>query len=100
MNVNIKTVHFSISDKLEEFTTKKVSKITAKHEDIVSTDVILKLIKPETQENKEVEIRIAVPGVEFFAKKVADTFEEAIDLTLEAVKKQLAKRKEKIQAHK
>lgn len=100
MNINIKTVHFSISEQLEEFTNKKVSKITAKHEDIVSTDVILKVTKPESQDNKEAEIRITVPGNEFFAKKVADTFEEAIDTTLVAIKKQLSKRKEKIQSHK
>lgn len=95
MDVKIKTLHFSISEKLEEFTTKKVSKVIAKRDDIVSTDVIMKVIKPESTKNKEVEIRIAIPGNEFFAKKTADTFEEAVDVSLEAVKKQLEKQKVK-----
>ena len=95
MDVKIKTLHFSISEKLEEFAIKKVSKVIAKRDDVVSTDVILKVNKPESNKNKEAEIRIAIPGVELFAKKTADTFEEAIDLTLEALKKQLEKQKEK-----
>lgn len=95
MDVNIKTLHFSISEQLEEFTRKKVSKIIAKRDDIVSTDVKMKVMKPESIMNKEVEIRIAVPGVELFAKKMADTFEEAVDLAVEAIKKQLEKHKEK-----
>lgn len=95
MDVKIKTLHFSISEQLEEFTTKKVSKVIAKRDDVVSTDVILKVTKPESNNNKEAEIRIAIPGVELFAKKTADTFEEAIDTTLVAIKKQLEKQKEK-----
>lgn len=95
MDVKITTLHFSISEKLEEFATKKVSKIIAKRDDVVSTDVILKVTKPESKNNKEAEIRIAIPGVDLFAKKTADTFEEAIDTALEAIKKQLEKQKEK-----
>jgi len=95
MDVKIKTLHFSISERLEEFTTKKVSKVIAKRDDVVSADVTLKVTKPESINNKEAEIRIAIPGTEVFAKKTADTFEEAIDVALEAIKKQLAKQKEK-----
>ncbi len=97
MDVTIKTVHFSISEKLGNFTTKKVSKAVTKYDDIVSTNVIMKLIKPETNNNKEVEIRIALPGAELFAKKTADSFEEAVDLSIDAVKKQLIRHKEKQQ---
>ncbi len=98
MDVTIKTVHFSISEKLEEFTTKKVSKAIAKHDEVVSANVIMKLTKPETNNNKEVEIIFSVKGSELFAKKSADTFEEAVDLSLDAVKKQLLKYKDKLQA--
>lgn len=96
MDVNIKNVHFSMSEQLKNFTEKKVSKAIAKYDDVVSTNVIMKLIKPETNTNKEVEIRINVPGSELFAKKAADSFEEAVDLTIEAIKRQLARRKEKL----
>ena len=36
-----------------------------------------------------------VPNGEFYANKVCDTFEEAVDLCLEALEKQLVKYKEK-----
>lgn len=100
MDVKIKALHFSISEKLEKFTTKKVSKVIAKYDDIVSANVILKVIKPESNNNKEVEIHLIAPGNELFAKKTASTFEEAIDLTIEAIKRQLEKQKFKTQNYK
>ena len=46
--------------------------------------------------NKEAVIKVTVPQHEdLVANKIADTFEEAIDLTLEALDRQLEKRKEK-----
>lgn len=96
MDVNITTVHFSISEDLENFTQKKIAKAIAKHDDVVSANVTMKLTKPETINNKEAEIRVNVPGAELFAKKAADTFEEAVDVSLEAIKRQLQRRKEKL----
>ena len=51
--------------------------------------------RPETATNKEAEIKISIPGVEFFASKTCDTFEEAVDLTVDALEKQIRKHKEK-----
>lgn len=99
MNITIETVHFSISEQLQEFTTKKATKAFGKYESIISTDVMLKVVKPEARNNKEAEIRVTLPGVELFAKKTADSFEEAIDNALDAVNKQIKKHKEKAQAH-
>ena len=52
-------------------------------------------VKPEVAENKEAGIKILIPNGEFYASKVCDTFEEAIDLDVEALVKQLVKYKEK-----
>jgi ribosome-associated translation inhibitor RaiA len=58
--------------------------------------VNLRLIKPETALNKEAGIKLTVPGTpDLFASKTADSFEEAIDLALEALEKQLEKNKDK-----
>ena len=65
------------------------------HDDILNVDVYLKVVKPETALNKEVQIKIAVPNVEFFASKICDSFEEATDLSVDALDKQLKKHKEK-----
>ena len=51
--------------------------------------------KPETAENKEAGVKVLVPNGEFYASKICDTFEEAIDVSVEALGKQLVKYKEK-----
>lgn len=56
----------------------------------------LKVVKPETAMNKEASIKLTVPNSEdLFASKVADTFEEAVDLAIDALDRQLVKLKEK-----
>ncbi len=42
-----------------------------------------------------VDIRVKIKGNDAIASKAAKTFEEATDLTIEALKKQLVKSKEK-----
>jgi ribosomal subunit interface protein len=95
MDVKIQSIHFDASEKLELFVTKKVSKLEKFYEDILSADVSLKLIKPEAAQNKEVSISLKIKNGDRFAEKCADTFEEAVDGCVEALEKQLIKRKEK-----
>ncbi len=97
MNIKINDVHFTADQKLVEFVTKKVSKLDNFYEGIISAEIIMKVVKPESAKNKEVELKLSIPSTRdyLFAKKQADTFEEATDITVEAVKKQLKKIKEK-----
>ena len=96
MEVRIQAIHFEISERLESFITKKIDKLVRRNENVVGADVNLRVIKPETAMNKEVIIKIAVPQHEdVVATKVADSFEEAVDLALEAIDRQLEKLKKK-----
>ena len=96
MDVNIQAIHFEIADRLVEFINKKVDRIARRYPSIAKVDVNLKVVKPETAMNKEVVVKVAVPQHdETVATKVADSFEEALDLALEAVERQLEKTKEK-----
>lgn len=96
MEVNIKAIHFDISEKLVAFTNKKIDKLTRRFEVINTVEVNLRLIKPETAMNKEAGILLVVPGSpDLFASKTADTFEEAIDLAISALEPQLEKFKDK-----
>ena len=93
MNVRIKAIHFEIADRLVNFINKKTERIGRRNPEIDTFDVNLNLIKPETALNKEVTIRVAIPqNGEIVASKTADTFEEAFDVAVEAVEKQLEKR--------
>lgn len=96
MEAQIKAIHFDISDKLVAFINKKIEKLTRRFDAIGGVDVTLTLVKPETARNKEAGIKLTVPGsADLFASKTADTFEEAIDLSLEALEPQLEKVKAK-----
>lgn len=95
MQVRIQSVHFDATEKLQQFIEKKVTKLERIYDDLSTAEVVLSVVKPETAENKEAKITLLAPNAEFFASKVCDTFEEAIDLCVEALEKQVKKAKEK-----
>lgn len=97
MEVKINSVHFNPDQRLLDFVNKKVNKLDTFFEGIISAEVTLKVDKPETTNNKISELKISIPSNGYlFAKKQADTFEEATDLAIDAVRKQLDKFKDKL----
>ena len=97
MEVKINSVHFTPDQKLVDFVNKKVNKLETFFDGIINAEVTLKIDKPETSNNKISELKLSIPtNKDIFAKKQADTFEEATDLAIDAVKKQLDKFKEKL----
>lgn len=96
MEIKVKAIHFDITDKLEGFVMKKIDKLARRYDSISDVEVNLTLVKPETAKNKEAGVKVSVPNAaDMFASKTADTFEEAFDLALEAVERQLEKTKSK-----
>ena len=95
MNIKIQSVHFDATEKLEQFIRQKVGKLDQYFDGILNAEVTLKLDKPESPENKIAEVTLIIPKSNLFAKKQNATFEEAVDLACEALRKQLVKRKEK-----
>ncbi|MDR0939574.1 MAG: ribosome-associated translation inhibitor RaiA [Mediterranea sp.] len=98
MEIRVQSIHFDATEQLQAFIQKKVTKLERFYEDITRAEVSLKVTKPETAANKEAGIKLLVPNGELYASKVCDTFEEAIDLDVEALEKQLIKYKEKLRS--
>lgn len=97
MDIRIQAIHFDASQKLVDFINRKAERLTRRFVTVSLVDVTLKVVKPETAMNKQAIIKITAPQQEeVVADKTADTFEEAIDLALEAAERQL----EKIKARK
>ena len=96
MKVSISSLHFKADIKLEEFIKEKVSKFPTLFDGVLGCDVILKLDQASNNENKIAEIRVLIPGNDLFAKKQAKSFEEAIDNSVDALKRQIKRRKEKL----
>lgn len=96
MNVRIQAIHFEISDRLTDFINKKAARLTRHFPDITDFDVTLKVVKPETAMNKQVIVKLTQPqSADMVADKTADSFEEAFDVCLEALERQLEKAKNK-----
>jgi len=96
MTVKIQSVHFDADKKLLAFVEERVDKLTHFYDGIINSEVILKIDKGDTVENKIAEIKLHIAGNDLFAKKQCKSFEEAVDMSIDALKTQVKKHKEKI----
>ena len=96
MKVKIQSLHFDADSKLLDFIEERVEKLTHYYDGIIKSEVILKLDKSNVSENKIAEIKIHIRGNDLFAKKQCKSFEEAIDSSIDALKTQVRKHKEKV----
>jgi putative sigma-54 modulation protein len=96
MNVQIHSVRFDADKKLIEFVNQRLIKLSQFGENIVSAEVYLRLDNDQERENKVSEIKLEYPRGPLFARKQSKTFEEATDLAVDALKKQITKHKEKM----
>jgi putative sigma-54 modulation protein len=95
MQININAVRFKADKQLEKFITGKLEKVGKFNENVIGGEVTLKLENTDKPENKIVEIRLKVRGNDLISSKQCKTFEEATDLAIEALHKQLKKVKDK-----
>ena len=56
MEIRIQDVHLDATEALKSFIQKKVSKLDQYYDGILSAEVTLKVVKPETAANKEAQI--------------------------------------------
>ena len=64
MDINIKAIHFDITEKLTAFINKKVERIVRRFPSVSTVDISLKVVKPETALNKQAIVRLTVPQLE------------------------------------
>ena len=64
MDVRIQAIHFDIAEKLTSFINRKAERLARRNPDITIVDVTLKVVKPETANNKEALIKVTVPQQE------------------------------------
>ena len=96
MNVKIQSVKFDADQKLVDFIQLKLSKIGRFADNILSADVTLKIDKDDEAGNKVAIVKLNVAGGgELVADRRSKSFEESVDLCIDAIKKQIEKFKEK-----
>ena len=95
MKLNVQSIHFNADRKLLSFIQEKVEKLKHFYDHILGGEVFLRLDKSDSLQNKVVQIHIQVPGQDLHARQQCRTFEEATDLAVEALSKQIIKHKER-----
>lgn len=95
MDVNIQSVKFDAGKQLLEFVEKKMSRLDRFVERSTGVDVVLCLDKDSEKGNKVAKVTLHVPGNDIVTEQRAKTFEEAVDLSLDVIKRQVEKRKGK-----
>ncbi len=95
MDFKVNAVHFSADQKLLDYVHGKVKKLEMMADQIIASEVYLKLDKNGDKENKVAEVKLLLPGNELFARKQCKSFEEATDAAVQALKKQVEKYKSK-----
>lgn len=99
MKISVQSIHFTADKKLLAFIQKKADKLDQMSDQIESGEIYLKLENTVNEANKITEIKIMLPGTQLFAKEQCKTFEEATDLAIESLKRQIDKHKVKTKPH-
>ena len=95
MNTTINAVKYKADPKLEKFVNEKIAKLDRMIDNATKCEVYLKVDKPESDNNKIVEISLNLPGQTLFNSKQANTFEEAVSECVDTMKVQIDKYKER-----
>lgn len=98
MNLRVQSVNFTADQKLVNFIKDRLEKLNQYYDRIINGEVFLKVDNNHTKQNKIAEVKIHIPGHEFVVKKQCKSFEEATDLSAEALRRQLTKHKGKAKA--
>jgi len=97
--MTVQSIHFDADRKLLDLIEKKARKLETFFDRVISCEVYLRLQKADDAANKIAEIKLSLPGNTLFAKEQCHTFEEATDLAVESMSKQLKKHNRRIKNH-
>ena len=96
MKVQVHAIHFNADQKLIDSIQAKLDKLETFYDRITSGEVFLKVSTGVGKvKEKFLEIKLAVPGAILFVKEKAKSFEEALDLELNALAEQIKRFKSK-----
>ncbi|SEN89015.1 putative sigma-54 modulation protein [bacterium A37T11] len=95
MNITLQSIHFDADRKLIDFIQRKADKLDQFFDHIIGGECYLKLENVENEVNKITEFKLNIPGNQLFAKGQGKSFEEATDLAIESLRRQINKHKTK-----
>ena len=98
MNVKTHSIKFDANGRLLDFVQKKMDKLEKFFDRVVDGEVFLRL-NNEGIENKTVQVKLNIPGEQFYAESNGRSFEKAMEDCFNILKRKLKDHKDKIIAH-
>ena len=95
MQITIHSIRFDADQKLLSFVNKKIEKLLQFDDELISSDVFLRVENASDRANKLVEVKVNTGLNELFVSKKCESFEEAIDLVQDVLARQVKKNKQK-----
>ena len=74
MTVDFQSVNYQADLKLIEFTKKRIAKLEQFYDRIVSVEIFTKVENRSDRSNKQVELKVKVPGDHFYGQKNMQKF--------------------------
>ncbi len=100
MDINFEYNNVKASQRLEQSTTEKLNALSERYSFMVDADVYFKKENTSTDETGMIcGMRINIPKDRLFAETSSSSFDKAIAETMTEVKRQLQKKKDKMQTH-
>ena len=96
MKIQTSAVHFTADQKLLAYVDHKAGKLDHFFDRIIDASVFLKLENSGQIRDKIVELKLNVPGETLIAKETSKTFEAAIDLVVDNMKRQIKRHKQRL----
>ncbi len=93
MEIRIQSIRFDADQKLLDFVEKKLSKLSRFHDTVLGVDVKLSLLQEHN--NKNVWVKVQIPGNDVVVERNAATFEDAVVDCADILKEKLTRVKEK-----
>ena len=93
MEFKLQTLRFNATEKLVAFIDKKIAKLE-KYGEVQNVELTFRSWSPKRPITKRQKLHVVLPGRSIHTEKVADTFEEAVDLCIDVARRELAENKE------
>jgi putative sigma-54 modulation protein len=96
MKIQVQSVHFDADSKLLAFIENKVNRLSKFFDNIIEAEVFLRLQDSGGKvQDKIAEIKLLIPGAVLIDKKISSSFENAVLVSVDSLKRQVINQKEK-----
>jgi len=99
MKIVIESIEINLTDRHKEYIKQQLKKYFGKQDYITGIDVYVKKASEKNEDDHIVVAKVFLPGPELFAESEANTYEKALNETIEKLRRQLEKYKEKHFSH-